>query len=171
METRLLKIIFIDQAQKETFNIFHSDVIQRTYLQFVYVYTELYIYLLNYLSKDVFMTRTFLSMVLGMILFAITIQAHNDISRFQKHHNSKFNKKNLKGTQEMLIKSLESSNPQMIASAAQTVRELQQIFPNENFDIMLDPLTKIVKDENGETSSRILSLFALESFHSDIGDV
>ena len=116
------------------------------------------------------MARTFLSMVLGMILFAITIQAQSDISRFQKQHNSKFNKKNLKGTQEMLIRSLESSNPQMIASAAQTVRELQQIFPNENFDLMLDPLTKIVKDENGETSSRILSLFALESFHSDIAD-
>jgi len=116
------------------------------------------------------MARTFLSMVLGMILFAITIQAQSDISRFQKQHNTKFNKKNLKGTQEMLIKSLESNNPQMIASAAQTVRELQQIFPNENFDLMLDPLTKIVKDEKGETSSRILSLFALEAFHSDIGD-
>lgn len=116
------------------------------------------------------MSRTFLSLVLGLILFAITIQAQSDISRFQKQHNTKFNKKNLKGTQEMLIKSLESGNPKMIASAAQTLRELEQIFPNENFDLMLNPLIKIVKDEKGETASRILSLFALESFHSDIGD-
>ena len=116
------------------------------------------------------MSRTFLSMVLGLILFAIMIQAESDISRFQKQHNTKFNKKNLKSTQEMLIQALESGNPQMIASAAQTLRELEQIFPNENFDLMLYPLTKIVKDEKGETTSRILSLFALESLHSDIAD-
>ena len=116
------------------------------------------------------MSRTFLSVVLGMIFLGITVQAQSDISRFQKQHNSKFNKKNLKATQEMLIQALESGNSQMIAGAAQTVRELLQIFPNENFDLMLDPLTKIVKDEKVETTSRILSLFALEALHSDAGD-
>jgi hypothetical protein len=116
------------------------------------------------------MSRTFLSLVLGLILLTFSIQAQSDISRFQKQHNSKFNKKNLKSTQEMLIQALESGNTQMIASAAQTLRELEQIFPNENFDLMLNPLTKIVKDENGETTTRILSLFALESFHSDVAD-
>lgn len=116
------------------------------------------------------MLRTLFSITLGVILFALTIQAQSDISRFQKQHNTKFNKKNLKATQETLIHALESGNSQMIASAAQTVRELQQIFPSENFDVMLAPLAKIVKDENGETSARILSLFALESLHSDVGD-
>jgi len=116
------------------------------------------------------MSRTFLSLVLGLILFAITIQAQSDISRFQEQHNTKFNKKNLKRTQEMLVKSLESGNPKMKASAAQTLRELEQIFPEESFSAMLNPLIKIVKDEQGETASRILSLFALESLHSDIGD-
>ena len=90
------------------------------------------------------MSRTFLSMVLGLILFAITIQAQSDISRFQKQHNTKFNKKNLKSTQEMLIQALESGNPQMIASAAQTLRELEQIFPNENFDLMLETSEKLI---------------------------
>lgn len=116
------------------------------------------------------MPRNFLSLVLGVILFAITIQAQSDITRFQKQHNTKFNKKNLKGTQEMLIKSLESGQPKMISSAAQTVRELQQIFPEESFSSMLNPLIKVVKDENGETVSRILTLFAIESMHSDDGD-
>jgi hypothetical protein len=109
-------------------------------------------------------------MVLGLVLIAITIQAQSDISRFQKQHNTKFNKKNLKSTQEMLVQALESGNSQMIASAAQTLRELEQIFPNENFDLMLNPLAKIVKDENVETTTRLLSLFALESLHSDIAD-
>jgi hypothetical protein len=116
------------------------------------------------------MSRTFLSLVLGLILFAITIQAQSDISRFQKQHNSKFNKKNLKATQETLIQALESGNTQMIASAAQTLRELEQIFPEESFSSMLNPLTKIVKDEKVETTPRILSLFALEALHSDAGD-
>ena len=116
------------------------------------------------------MPRTFLSMVLGLILFAITIQAQSDISRFQKQHSTRFNKKNLKATQETLIQALESGNTQMIASAAQTLRELEQIFPEESFSPMLNPLTKIVKDEKVETTSRILSLFALEALHADAGD-
>jgi hypothetical protein len=116
------------------------------------------------------MSRTFYSLALGLFFFAITIQAQSDISRFQKQHNSKFNKKNLKGTQEMLIKSLESGKPEMISSAAQTVRELEQIFPEESFSSMLNPLIKIVKDEKAETVSRILSLFAIEALHSDVGD-
>lgn len=115
-------------AKAEIYCLNQGSVRWRTYLLSVYVYTHLLHIFTNFLSKDVFMTRTFLSMVLGMILFAITIQAQSDISRFQKQHNSKFNKKNLKSTQEMLIKSLESSNPQMIASAAQTVRKLFFLF-------------------------------------------
>jgi hypothetical protein len=117
------------------------------------------------------MLRTFMSLVLALMLIAVSVQAQSDISRFQKQHNSKFNKKNLKATQEMLIQALESGNSHMITGAAQTVRELLQIFPTENFDLMLIPLTKIVKNEKGETASRILSLFALESLHSDAADI
>ena len=116
------------------------------------------------------MSRNLLSIMLGLILFAITIQAQSDINRFQKQHRTNFNKKNLKSTQEMLVKSLESSNSNMVASAAQTVRELQQIFPEESFSSMLNPLINVVKAENGETSTRILALFALESLHNDEGD-
>ncbi len=52
----------------------------------------------------------------------------------------------------------------------QTLRELELIFPEESFEKMLEPLIKIVKNENAEDATRILALFALENLHSDIGD-
>ena len=116
------------------------------------------------------MFRTFLSLTLVLIFFSISINAQSDISRFQKQHRTNFNKKNLKSMQEMLVKSLESGNSHMVAGAAQTVRELQQIFPEESFNSLLTPLMKVVNDESGETSARILALFAVESLHSDEGD-
>ena len=39
-----------------------------------------------------------------------------------------------------------------------------------NIPPKINPLVKIVSDENGEISARILSLFALEGLHSDFGD-
>lgn len=50
------------------------------------------------------------------------------------------------------------------------MRELQQIFPEESFEAMLEPLIKVISNEQGDTVARILALFALEALHSDIGD-
>jgi hypothetical protein len=116
------------------------------------------------------MSRTILSLMLGVLFFAVSIQAQSDASRFQKQHYTKFNKKNLKGTQEMLTKALESGNPSMASSAIQTLRELELVFPEESFESMLKPLIKIVKDEKSESTVRILALFALENLHSNDGD-
>lgn len=116
------------------------------------------------------MLRTFLSLTLVLIFLSLSINAQSDIGRFQKQHRTKFNKKNLKSMQEMLVKSLESGNSHMVAGAAQTVRELQQIFPEESFNSLLTPLINVIKDESSETSARILALFAVESLHSDEGD-
>jgi hypothetical protein len=116
------------------------------------------------------MSRTILSLVLGVLFFAVSIHAQSDASRFQKQHNTKFNKKNLKSTQEMLTKALESGNPNMASSALQTLRELELVFPEEPFESMLKPLIKIVKDEKSESTIRILALFALENLHSSEGD-
>ena len=52
-----------------------------------------------------------------------------------------------------------------------TVRQLEQIFPEENFSSFIEPLVKIVQDENAETQARIISALALDLLHSDKGDV
>lgn len=116
------------------------------------------------------MSRFFLLPALGILVFAISLQAQTDVSRFQKQHGTVLNKKNLKTTQEMLLKAIQSDNPDMVASALQTLRELELIFPNESFDTMINPLIKIARDEEYEIVPRILALFALENFHSDICD-
>jgi hypothetical protein len=116
------------------------------------------------------MSKVFLSLVCGLLFFALSVQAQSDASRFQRQHHTKFNKKNLKATQEMLIKALESNDQNMVSSSLQTLRELELVFPEESFEIMLKPLITIVKNENAESAPRILALFALENLHSDIGD-
>ncbi len=116
------------------------------------------------------MSRFLLPTLLGCFLLTISIHAQTDLSRFQKQHHTDFNKKNLNGIQKMLLKTIEEGNPDMVSGALQTFRELEIVFPAESFEMMLDPLIKIVKDENYEIVPRILALFALENFHSDKGD-
>jgi hypothetical protein len=70
----------------------------------------------------------------------------------------------------MILKSLESDNIGILSSSAQTVRQLEMIFPENPFSSLLDPLMKIVKDENGDTQVRILSALALDGLHSTRGD-
>jgi hypothetical protein len=80
------------------------------------------------------MARTILSIALGLILLTFTIQAQSDISRFQKEHSTKFNKKNLKTTQEMLVKSAENGSSQMVAARA--LRELEQVSSTQSHLIL-----------------------------------
>lgn len=116
------------------------------------------------------MTRLLLSLALGILVFGTSLQAQTELSRFQKQHGTAINKKNLKATQANLLKAMESNNPDMVAGAIQTLRDLELVFPGESFDTMLDPLVKIANNENFEIVPRILALFALENFHSDAAD-
>jgi hypothetical protein len=93
------------------------------------------------------MSHTILSLALGMIFFAVSIQAQNDISSFHKQSNTKFSKKPLKDTQEMLVKSLESGNPQMIANAAQALRDLDRVFSAQSNTILNQFIAVVVEEE------------------------
>lgn len=110
-----------------------------------------------------------LIMVISAMLF-ITVNAQDQSTRFEKQHHSKFVESNLKQTEAMILKSLESDNIGILASSAQTIRQLELIFPKNNFGSLLDPLMKIVQDENGNIQVRILSALALDGLHSDKGD-
>jgi len=110
-----------------------------------------------------------LIMVISAMLF-ITVNAQDQSTRFEKQHHSKFVESNLKQTEAMILKSLESDNIGILASSAQTIRQLELIFPKNTFGSLLDPLMKIVQDENGNIQVRILSALALDGLHSDKGD-
>lgn len=70
----------------------------------------------------------------------------------------------------MLVKALEANSVSLNSTASQTIRELEQIFPDEPFEEFIEPLGKIITDEHAETESRILSALALDGLHSDSGD-
>ncbi|MCW8814318.1 MAG: hypothetical protein OQK65_12370, partial [Chlorobium sp.] len=63
-----------------------------------------------------------------------------------------------------------SNDANMVSSSVQTIRELEQVFPDEAFTSFIDPLSNIVRNENFETHARILSALALDELHSDKGD-
>jgi hypothetical protein len=116
------------------------------------------------------MKNLFAFIMLITVMLLTTVNAQDQSTLFEKQHHSKFVKSNLKQTEKMILKSLESDNIGILSSSAQTVRQLEMIFPENPFSSLLDPLMKIVKDENGDTQVRILSALALDGLHSNRGD-
>lgn len=100
----------------------------------------------------------------------ITVNAQDQSTRYEKQHHSKFTDSHLKQSEQMLLKSIESDVVGMASSGVQTLRELEQVFPEYEFSSLLDPLIKIIKDENRDKDLRILSALALDGLHSDKGD-
>ncbi len=80
------------------------------------------------------MLRNLLFLAMFLVFSINILHAQYDISRFQKQHKMKFKKKELKSIEEMLVRALESDDSRMIASASQTLRQYEQIFPNYPFN-------------------------------------
>lgn len=108
------------------------------------------------------MLRFALSFAICALLLTAGAQAQESVSRYQKQH--------FKRTLTMLIKNLETGNTDIQVSSLQTVREMQMEFPDEAFDRLMDPLTKLLKDENADTTVRLLCALALDAMHTEDGD-
>jgi len=91
-------------------------------------------------------------------------------TRFSKQHDSYFVKEHLDQSVQMILQALQNQNPAYVSSAVQTIREIEQVFPDEPFTSFITPLSNILKDENSETPTRVLSAVALDELHSDTGD-
>lgn len=106
-----------------------------------------------------------------LLIFTVTSSfAQDQQTRFLKQHKSHFLKEHLKQTEDMLVQALQNNSIDMNSSAVQTIRELEQIFPNESFNLFLEPLSVIIQNEKADTQLRILSALALDGLHSDKGD-
>jgi hypothetical protein len=116
------------------------------------------------------MVRTIFFSFAAILILSVVLPAQSRPTRFSKQHKSHFIKEHLNQTEKMLLQSLQSNDANMVSSSVQTIRELEQVFPDEAFSSFIDPLSKIVRDENSETHSRILSALALDELHSDLGD-
>ncbi len=103
-------------------------------------------------------------------ILTTTVNAQDQSSRFMEQHHSKFVKSHLDVTKQMLLKAMESKDPNFQSSAIQTLRDLEIIFPDDKFSSFIEPLIHNVKDEKEDTQVRLLSALALENLHSNKGD-
>ena len=110
------------------------------------------------------------SVLLSVVLFTAFGYAQSRPSRFSDQHNSYFVKDHLDETVQMVLKAINNPNPAYVSSAVQTIREIEQVFPDEPFTSFVSPLSNILKDEKTETSTRVLSAIALDELHSNNGD-
>lgn len=76
----------------------------------------------------------------------------------------------LQQTEKSLVIALESDSPGLQATAAQTVRELKVLLPDESFSAFVIPLMRIVKNGDAQVEARILAALALQDLHSHRGD-
>jgi len=116
------------------------------------------------------MKNLYILIILLSAVLLTTVNAQDQSTRLEKQHNVKFIKSDLQKTEEMILTSLQSDNVGVLASSAQTIRELQELFPDKPFSSLIDPLIKIIQDEEGDTHVRILSALALDGLHSEKGD-
>lgn len=105
-----------------------------------------------------------------LIFLSLSVYAQNESTRLEKQHHIRYIKSHLIQIQENILKSFENKNAGVAESNIITLRQLEQIFPEEKFSSFITPLAKIVQDEQADTQTRLLSVLALDLLHSDLGD-
>ncbi|MGE5681214.1 MAG: hypothetical protein ACM34K_10095 [Bacillota bacterium] len=117
------------------------------------------------------MKRIHILILLVTALAFTTVSAQYSQTRFQKQHNvTKFMKAHFNSSVEMMIRALENKESNLQLSAIQTIRELEQLFPEDPFDALIKPLVKLIQNESAEPEARILAIVTLDLLHSNVGD-
>ena len=71
--------------------------------------------------------------------------------------------------EQNIVTALQSNAPGMQADAAQLVRDLRSLRPEQSFAGCVIPLMAVVKNEQNETGARILAALALDQLDDPIG--
>jgi hypothetical protein len=119
------------------------------------------------------MKRMLFVSVLALMVSATIAQAQEGLSttRIQVQHKlSDSMRTGVAKHEENLLRNLESGNPTVQAQAVQTIRDLEQIFPDYPFKASLAPLGAKLKDEHADGVVRRLAALALDELHSEAGD-
>jgi hypothetical protein len=119
------------------------------------------------------MKHLLLSLAAAIIVFYTTVPAQEgkSTSRLQKQHKqTHFMKGNLKQSEASILLSLNGQSVGAQQSAIQTLRDMEQLFPEYPFASIITPLGTILKDAISDPISRRLAALALDELHSDAGD-
>jgi len=82
----------------------------------------------------------------------------------------RFTHATIEQVKKSLRTALETPSPSLQITAAYTTRQLKELLPDEEFSSLVIPLMRIVKDENAETSARMVAAVTLHRLHSATGD-
>jgi hypothetical protein len=110
--------------------------------------------------------RTILGLCIGAIFLIVPLVHAQDNNAPVK----RFVNLTIEQSEKSLVQALESNSFGMRLSAANTVRQLKEAYPEQSFSSLVFPLMRIVKDEGVEPSCRIVAAIALHELHSAVGD-
>ncbi len=117
--------------------------------------------------------QRFLALLLLALVVHVSGLAQTSTSRVEKQHQATaFMKAHLAQTEELILRSLNSPfENEGLNAPLQTVRDLEQVFPDYPFVKLIVPLENILNNEQADPTSRMLAALALDELHSDAGDV
>ena len=119
------------------------------------------------------MKRMLFVSLLALMVCATAVQAQDSLSTTRieaQHKATKSLGKRLAQTEEALLIALKSANPTVQAQALQTIRDLEQLYPEYPFKASLAPLSATLNDEKADGVVRLLAALALDELHSEAGD-
>ena len=119
------------------------------------------------------MKRTLFIVTLALVVICsmVLAQDNNETSRIERQHKqTTFMKDRLHQSEASILLSLQGESDQARQSAIQTLRDLEQLFPDYPFASMIEPLGTLLKNEKADPVARKLAALALDELHSDAGD-
>ncbi len=108
-----------------------------------------------------------------LVVMSVTGSAQNPTSRIEKQHRATvFMRSHLTQTEDLILRALKSPfENEGLNGPLQTLRDLEQLFPDYPFEKLIGPLDEILKNEKADPKSRMLAALALDELHSDAGDI
>jgi hypothetical protein len=114
-------------------------------------------------KNEVHLKIKMISLLILLLAAGTTTYSQEMASRYRKQH--------LEKTEKMLIQGLESRDATIQITTAQTIRDLESEFPDQEFSSLINPLVVLVKNESANLTARLLGLLALDCLHSETGDL
>ncbi len=119
------------------------------------------------------MKHLFLSLAVALIVLYTPSPAQEvkSTSRLQKQHTqTPFIRANLKRSEASILLSIQGQSVDAQRMAIQTLRSLEQVFPEYSFASLIEPLGTILKNQTSDPQARRLAAIALDELHSDAAD-
>jgi hypothetical protein len=119
------------------------------------------------------MKHPFLSLAVALLALYIMAPAQEvkSTTRLEKQHKTThFMKSHLKESELNLVATVQGKSVESQRGAIQTLRDMEQLFPEYPFASIITPLETILKDETSDSIARRLAALALDELHSDAGD-